>query len=471
METLQSRWLRLEPFNEVLILLVVLLISLICGLFVAQLAVTGAVIVVGLLVLPLVAAVEGAPIVVFLVLYPLVWPWTFAGVGAEHAVGLYCIIAWVLGLLMRRQPIHFVASPASYLILTFFVFGLLSIALLTISRSDYLFRIYALNAALFVMAAGISTTVASVKRSLQAIVIGTVSAGFIAFLGFIQGQVIESQGLSRLGLEGVGVNNFASILLLGSAVAIGLAIGEQRKQQLLMYWLAGLFLTFLIILSQSRGAFAGQILLVMVGVAFTNRSRRGLLLPAFALLGMAFTLVGGGMSGALADYSARMGNLLSGGSALEVSRPYLWKMGLQGFVDNPLFGIGVGNFTEPTNWFTLAAKTSAPRFIFSLADIHSFYIGPLVELGLVGFVPFIGGIALIGLGIARIAWRVPDIGVPALAGPAYALLFGCATFFAAIALLPAGTLAMPYVLLGLSEGFRHAVWREHAATGTQATEA
>lgn len=458
----------LENVSKPLIVFLALVLPLICGLLVAQTSAIVAIALAAALALPAIAMIEGAPIVVFLALYPLVSPWSFAGAGAEHAIGLFCIIAWVLGVLLRRQPLHLPSSLASYLILVFFLVSLLSIITMTSFRSEYLFRVYALNGALFLMAHSSASTMFGLMRSLLALVVGTSVAGLVALLGYLQGRTIQSQGLERLGLEGVGVNDFASVLLLGSAVAIGLALGERRTHRLSILWLVGVALTILIVLSQSRGAFVGQVMLLMVGIFFSDRGRRRFLLMIPMLLVIALVVVGAGRPGVLGEYSSRILDLISGGEALETARPHLWAMARQAFVENPLFGIGIGNFTMPTNWFELAATTSAPTWIYPLADAHSFYLSTLAELGLAGFIPLMGGIVLIAVGVARIAWRASTSRASILAGPAYAILFGCTAYFSAIALLPARTLALPYVLLGVAEGFRRMAQNGHTH-GTDTT--
>lgn len=465
-----SRSFQLENVSNARIILLALVLSLTCGLFVAQTSTLGAIVVAAALAAPVIAVIEGAPIFAFLTLYPLVWPWSFAGMGAEHVLGLFCLTAWAFGVLLRRQPIRLPSSLASYLILTFFFLSLLSIVTMTSAYSAYLFRIFALNSMLFVMAYSSSGTISDVVRNLHALVIGTTLAGLVALLGFLQGQSIQSQGLDRLGLEGVGVNHFASVLLLGSAVAIGLALGTHRSSKLSIFWLAGLLLTILVVLSQSRGAFLGQAVLVVVGVMFVNQSRRRFLMVVPMLFVLALIAIGPRYSDVLGDYSQRMLDLISAGEVLESARPYLWEMAFQGFVDHPLFGLGIGNFTMPINWFELAIKTSAPEFIHPLAAAHSFYLGALVELGLLGFIPLIGGVVLVGFGIVRIAWRSSIGRGSMLTGPAYAILFGYATYFAAITLLPAQRLAIPYILLGVADGFRRAVENNHDGESKVMTE-
>lgn len=438
-----------------------LALPLLCGLLIAQTSTMGAIVLVAAVAIPFIALVEGAPLFVFLAIYPILTPWTFAGVGAEHAMGLLCLVAWGFGVLLRRQPLQLPSSLASGLILLYFLVSLISIVTMTSANSAYLIRIYVLNAALFVLAQSCAGTRVGLMRALQALVAGAAMVGLLALFSFLQGRTIPSQGLERLGLEGVGVNVFAAVLLLGSGVALGLAVGEQRKRQLSILWLVGIALTILIVLSQSRGAFVGQLMLVAVGILFGDRGRRRFLVMLPMLLVTSLVLAGIGRSGIVGEYSSRVLDLISGGEALETARPHLWEMARQAFVENPLFGVGVGNFTNPTVWYELATATSAPTWIFPLADAHSFYLSTLAELGLAGFIPLMGGLLLIVVSVARIAWRASTTRLATVSGPAYALLFGSVAFFTAIAFLPSRTLALPYVLLGIAEGFRRMTANDH----------
>ena len=150
-------------------------------------------------------------------------------------------------------------------------------------------------------------------------------------------------------------NDMAMVLVMAMPMALLLSgrggwLGLRR----LFWWALGLALLYGVFLTDSRGAFLAVMAMAGVWVWL----KRGLLVAG--VLGTAGMAV-------LMMLPTRMQELDAGESSA-YGRIETWYDGIQMFIEHPLFGVGVGNFTEHT-WLTA----------------HNSFVLVLAETGIVGY--------------------------------------------------------------------------------------
>lgn len=452
---------RILPADWSILSAIVLGISAVAimGLVVGGASITGAIVVIALIAMPAMIVIEGAPLWVFLGLFPLVWQTDVGGLNGLNILSLVCISTWAIGVLARRQASPLPLTMIDAGVIAFFLVCLLSILTRTTERVDWHLQIYMLNFGLYFVARSIARNMSSLRLALWAFVGGTAAAGLNSIIDYASGVFVKSQGLERLGQEGIGINNYAAVLLAGTAVALGLALGEWKPARRLLLWGAVALLMIAVVLSKSRGALVGQVTLIGAGIFLVRRgSHRVILALPGIVLGL-LLLPGIAQRTGLQDYAQRMHEMVVGGGATESPRVYLWQMGLQAYRDHPLTGVGVGNFPRQDIWFPLATRVDVPPWVIGPADVHSFFLGALAEVGVIGAAPLFMSMVLIGLGIYNV---LRNMTTPATAGPIYGVTFGLVAYFTAVALLPAQTMPLPYILLGLGAALPRAAeaWSE-----------
>lgn len=211
-------------------------------------------------------------------------------------------------------------------------------------------------------------------------------------------------------------------LLMG---ARGGAMGLRR----LFWWSVAIALLYGVYLTDSRGSFLA--VMAMAGVWLWLR--RGLI--------VAGTMAAAGLA-VLMALPTRMQEL-DAGEASAYGRIETWYDGIQMFLGNPVFGVGVGNFTEHT-WLTA----------------HNSFVLVLAETGLVGYtvwLAMVGYCALMPVMVLRLPAAMED--------PAYqqawdderrmamTLLIAMVGFFACAFFLSRSYVILLYILLGLVTGW------------------
>lgn len=454
-QPMASRYWRHVAHDRMILTILALGVAcvLLAGMFISHTSLTGTLLITTMCGIPVMIFVRGAPLWFFFGLFSLLWQLDVGTFNALNLLAVVCLVSWAIGALAQRQPSLLPFSAMDLAILAFFGVSLLSIATRTSDRPGWYLQVYLLNLGLYFLARSMTSTLAGLRGGLWAFVIGTAATAGLGVWHYANGSVIRSQGLDRLGQEGVGINNLAAVLLAGTAVALGLALVEPQKRRGVLLWAAVALLTFAVVLSKSRGAFVGQAALLVAGILFVRRGRQRLILavPAIALL--VLLLPGQAERVGLADYANRMRGLVTGGSANESPRTYLWQMALEAFSNQPFTGLGVGNFVRPDIWFSLATHEHAPPWVVGPSDVHSFFLGTLADVGLLGTIPLLVALILCATSLRSV---LRGVRATPFAGTAYAVAFGLTAYFTAIAMLPTQTLALPYMLVGLVEGLRRA---------------
>lgn len=185
-------------------------------------------------------------------------------------------------------------------------------------------------------------------------------------------------------------NDFGLSVCILLPMALGIAQRARSRLKKLIGWGSLVVLLLAVVGTQSRGATVG-----LIGVAaflWLASSRK--------LASMLIILVGGAIVAFHASdaYFARMGsisNYKSDGSA--EGRIVVWKASLRMALDNPLFGVGLGNF--PTEF---GAKYRPKDLAMPQLTAHSTYFLVLGELGPPGLIV----VLILVVGGARATLRV-----------------------------------------------------------------
>ncbi|MGC4075134.1 MAG: O-antigen ligase family protein [Nibricoccus sp.] len=209
-------------------------------------------------------------------------------------------------------------------------------------------------------------------------------------------------------------NNFAALLVLVIPPVLSLAWqrGATAVQRILFGYLA-LVLLAGVGLTISRGGWLALAValacwpLFVRGQAWTSR----ILLAATALA--AVLMAGTALYSTVPLVKSRLDRLAEDRG--EWSRPILWQASAQLFTSKPVLGTGAGSFN------TLFERQRPERFNDEPQWVHNEYLNTLSDYGLVGFILFFGGVAVVAWKVAaraaassvfaevNVGWRAPGV--------------------------------------------------------------
>ena len=192
--------------------------------------------------------------------------------------------------------------------------------------------------------------------------------------------------------KGVGVggflgdeNDFCLALNMIIPFPFFLAVSTSGKKRIYYVALTCLFL-FVIMLTGSRGGFVG---LCTAFIYCWLRSKRKILVTFLVLVLAIFAYFV-----APQTYGERIRSITEQGTSEGTgeARVYTWNIGWHMFLDNPIIGVGQGNFPYVFGKYELKVTGSQEPFHGrSVAGrvAHSIYFTLLPELGLMGTIPFL----------------------------------------------------------------------------------
>ena len=348
----------------------------------------------------LLASIPGGPAIAYFLLFPLAIEVTVNGIGVVSVLLGTLAVSALLGLLIGSQPRTFRLCSLDVAVLATGSASLLSIAVMGVNAPPTGLATYALDLTTYFV---VRTTIGS-RRLLRAALWAFALGGVVSA---VTGEVMYGLNLSsvvqgRLGVPEVGINDFAAILTGTLGVTVGLAVRSRWTSRLLLVPMAAVQLAA-IILSESRGAFVALVVMLAAGIFLAGYKHRWasavMLLGGTAAVWAFFDVPQAAQAIGLGAAQARISTILSTTTMATSQRVYLWRMAVQAFVDHPLFGVGMGNFTDPTTWYLLAGQAGAPLILFAApGDEHNLYLAYLAELGIVG--------ALLVVACAVLAFRL-----------------------------------------------------------------
>lgn len=209
--------------------------------------------------------------------------------------------------------------------------------------------------------------------------------------------------------QGVGTGSFLQdendlALTVGMALPYTYFLLQSPRAGVLMKGFcifAGTVLIGAIIVSGSRGGFLG-LLAVTLGIIYFSKHRLRNLLIVAVFGAVAFFM-------APQEYWREMETIQNTQDATRNERLYSWGRGWDMFLDNPILGVGAGNFPYRVREYELQSREYDPYTMRSIAGrvSHSLYFTLIPELGLLGIIAF----TAMGVGMTRRlreVWRRVD---------------------------------------------------------------
>jgi O-antigen ligase len=157
-----------------------------------------------------------------------------------------------------------------------------------------------------------------------------------------------------------------------------------KTGKILRLFLLACSVAFLVVipLSCTRGAAVGAACVTLAGIVTSRKKLPALVMALLLVVGAVYILPG-------ASKARFQSALHPEGDSTAMTRLQLWRAGLIMFRDNPLFGVGIGNFQA-----TRLGKYAEPGEPTKAYAPHSIYIQVLSELGLAGMIPFLALVVL-----------------------------------------------------------------------------
>ena len=241
---------------------------------------------------------------------------------------------------------------------------------------------YSLNVLLFLI---VFTAASTRSRALAVIVAFVAAATLSAIFGLVTpAQFDEGEGLTRFGGSVGEPNEFAALVGAALMLAAALAAAAVRAPALRLAAIgsAGLC-TATMFLSLSRAALVALASGLLVAVAVAGRYR-----GAAAVVAVVIGVSGVTYFAVLAPPESRERvTYAEGGSG----RTDIWTVGWRMVEDEPLRGIGAGNFqTTSVHYLLEPGAIERDEFIVDQPKVaHNIYLQVLAELGVVGLALFL----------------------------------------------------------------------------------
>ena len=350
-------------------------------------------------------------------------------------LGTLLAIAWIAFVLTHEDArSDFLAvHPGMSLVLGAFM-GWVALSALWAESTDVVvgtFGRFLLNVILYLIVFSAVRDRRQMKLVLGGLLAGAVAAGIYGLFFSTAEQQIGYEG--RVTGAGLDPNQLASILVAGTALAVGLAASLKDNPGLRLATLCASGFCFLTtILTGSRGGMVALGVMLVAAILFSGRYRgRVVVISALVAVAGVFYI------SALAPSYVRDRIQSSQGEERRLEgRSTLWEIGQRMVRANPVQGVGAGNFQVSSRHYLLqpGAVYRSDVIILTPQVAHNTYLEVAAELGIVGLLLF-GSIAVFSVGsslqAARIFRTAGDRGSEVLARSAAVALVGvlAADFF------------------------------------------
>lgn len=301
---------------------------------------------------------------------------------------------------------------------------------------------YSLNVLLFLI---VFTAVGSRQRALSVIVALVAAATLSALYGLVvPAEVDEGEGLTRFGGSVGEPNEFAALIVAALMLLAALAGGARKSPGLRMVAVAAAVLcTVTVFLTLSRGGLVALAVGLVVAVAVAGRWRG---VAAVLAIVVGFSAVLFYTTLASPDARERV-TFVEGGSG----RTDIWTVAWRMVEDEPLRGIGTGNFQRASIHYLLEpGAIERDEFIVDTPKVaHNIYLQVLAELGAVGLVLFLAVLAFPLACAFKAARRFNAAGDGQMAIMAYGVFIALIALLAAYFFVSEQHSKQMWLLLGL----------------------
>ncbi len=189
-------------------------------------------------------------------------------------------------------------------------------------------------------------------------------------------------------------NDFAAFCLLPLSLSIGMLFSERVRWVRYCAASGVVILPFVILLSQSRGAFIALVTFAVLVIKGQKRGRGRILLLASAaaiVIGLAVPSTVWTRMSTLSKVTNAQSAATAQDEGSARQRLEIWRVARTIFAEHPITGVGLGAYSEAH--FTYAMRPEFDRIALGHRDAHSTYFRLLAESGLIGFLLFMGMIA------------------------------------------------------------------------------
>jgi putative inorganic carbon (HCO3(-)) transporter len=258
--------------------------------------------------------------------------------------------------------------------------------------------------------------------------LGALVFGLISFAGYASAADDYNQLVRAKGLQG-DYNFFALYEVVALPPALVLAARARTPGRVLLFYGVVAAIVLSVVASLSRSgllALASVVLVTLLlpsALFFRRASQR--VTYGFALLAAAAVVMVAGATPFLERAGTIFGEEGVSGSRGS-GRVDVWRAAWRSFEENPILGIGAGNFRSSTfdRLLQTPGVTTTSGYRSKGKYVHSMYLGNLTELGIVGFSLFMLMLALTFSSLTASVRRARSRGDPDLARFAAALAVG-----------------------------------------------
>ena len=362
----------------------------------------------------------------------------FVGLGAT-ALALLVAARWWADRRLAATRANVVPAPAPALYAAVAAFVLWMTLSVTWARRSGValdaLGLWLTGAAVFVVVATSLRDARSLLMVVRAFVAGAVLSVLVgaAVAALTPGGRLVEQTFFEGRLQGgAGDPNFlATGLVAAIPLAVALRSAARGPTERALMGVALLVLVAGLGATQSRGGIVAACVVALAAVALSRGDRPRAALAAggvAALVVLALALTPGGLERVTTPDPEGDG------------RADLWRIASRMVSDQPLLGVGVGNFPVRSGEFVRAPGSL--EFVDLIAeqhkDVHNAYLQALAETGILGLLLFLA-VAGLALGCTRAAERrLAARGDPALAGVARGLILAVVGMLAALVFISYG---------------------------------
>jgi O-antigen ligase len=259
---------------------------------------------------------------------------------------------------------------------------------------------FVLNAVLFLI---VFTAIRKPDDAIHVFAAFVIGAAGAAAYGFTIGGGAEPYGeAARLSSDTQNADELASTLAAALALSIGLFAISDRSPLLRIGAIgAAAFCTYGVFLTVSRAGLIALLVTVGAAVVFGGRWRPRMVLVAGTVAVAMITYFA-----VYAPPEARE-RVVSGTEDRGTGRLDIWTVGWRMVEDQPVHGVGAGNFPVSSIHYLLEPG-ALPRsdFIVDTPKVaHNVYLGVLAELGIVGLILFLGLVLSLIACSVKAAWQ------------------------------------------------------------------
>ncbi len=289
----------------------------------------------------------------------------------------YTFIVWIVKVIISHKRI--LINQVGFIIL-FCFWSILSLGWsYNLSRSiDYLSTFLQLILLLILV-----INLLRKKQNIEHVMmIFIIACFFAAIISLIQLAIGVEFSQSRASLfEGQNPNGFSRSLGIGLLLIAYFLFNYSSKKSILLF-ISGAFLLMAIIFAQSKGTIVSLIASLFFLLIFSKSHNKYLIIIMVIASSFGIYLI----------FPELMNNFVIPRISLLIydpissltGRDLIWKIGYEMIKDNPIIGVGFGNFTAIYGFYSLQY-----RGWYAETDPHSVFVAIQAELGLIGSVIFV----------------------------------------------------------------------------------